>query len=183
MRIDNAQLLTLLPRFMRDDRVARALSAAVQPTLGHLAQSIRSMQLYTNPALPEPVLDELAWQRNVLWYDSDAEIDIKRALIQSAPETYQMMGTRGAIERAVADYFGDAAVQEWWEYGGDPYHFRVYTSSEAAEKNGEKLKRIVGLVKRASAIMDGIYVENNGQAELFLAVAALNYEIISFEME
>lgn len=180
MRIEDAQLSRLLPRFMREDRVARALSSALKPTMGRLAASIRDMELYTNTMLPEPVLDELAWQRNVLWYDPAADLEIKRALIRSAIDICRAMGTKRAIERAITDYFGDAQVEEWFEYEGEPYHFRIYTTNpDAVIQNGAKLRWIVDIVKRASAVLDGIYVISSGTAPVFVGGLFQVYEHIS----
>lgn len=184
MRVNDANPLKLLPRFMRDERVARALFAAIQPTLKRLTKSADAMKLYDYDQMSEKLLDELAWQRNVLWYDYASDISIKRAVIKSAPEIYRILGTKQAIIQAVADYFGDAIVQEMWEYGGEPFHFRIYTSNpDAVEKNGAKLRAIVELVKRASAIMDGIYVGSSLTARTYIAVVAQNHKVITFGME
>ncbi|MGJ4851433.1 phage tail protein I [Bacillota bacterium Meth-B3] len=184
MNLDAADVLRLLPRFMRNDRTAAALCAAIKPTLDKLTGAIRAMHLFQVDGLPERMLDELAKQRNVLWYDYSADVGVKKALIESAYNVHRAIGTRSAIERVVADYFGDATVQEWWEYGGEPFHFRIYTSNSAAvAENGAKLKRIVELVKRASAVMDGIYVETSGTVQLYTAIAVQTYQVLQFRME
>lgn len=184
MDLDAVDVLRMLPRFMRDDRTATALCAAIKPTLDKLSSAIHAMHLFQTGSLPERLLDVLAKQRNVLWYDQSADVGVKRALIESAYEVHRAIGTRSAIERVVADYFGDATVEEWWEYGGEPFHFRIYTSNSAAvAENGEKLKRIVELVKRASAVMDGIFVETSGTVQLYTAIAVQTYQVLHFRME
>lgn len=49
----------------------------------------------------------------------------KRLLIRSALLNYSRLGTRAALEDAVGIIHGGTTVQENWEYGGLPYHFRV----------------------------------------------------------
>lgn len=49
----------------------------------------------------------------------------KRLLIRSALLNYSRMGTKAALEDAVGIIHGGTSVQENWEYGGQPYFFRV----------------------------------------------------------
>ena len=46
-------------------------------------------------------------------------------LIRSALLNYARLGTKAAVEDAVGIIHGGTTVQESWEYGGQPYYFRV----------------------------------------------------------
>ena len=160
MRLNDVNLLQLLPRFMRGDPVAVALCAALRPGLDRAADGVARMQLRDYANLPEDVLDELAWQMNVTWYDPDADLTAKRAIIANAMEVYQTIGAPWAVEQVARDYFGDAEVQEWPEYGGEPYHFRVHTGSIVeGTRNAEKFRRIVEQMQNLRSLLDTVLVE------------------------
>lgn len=174
-----------LPAFLREDATGAAMTAAIQAAIDMFIRDVEEADaILTEPdRMPEWRLDEVAWENDITWYDHRASEQVKRDLVKTSQIYFGMLGTKRAIVQAVADYFGDAIVQEWWEYGGEPYHFRVYTSNpDAVAESGDKLKRIVELVKRASAIMDGIFVENSGQARLYIAAIVQRYENLTIGM-
>ena len=91
--------------------------------------------------LSEDVLDLLAWQFHVDGYDSAVDIRGKRELIQRSIQLHRKKGTPWAVETALNSILHlPISVVEWYEYGGDPYHFRVrmdvsenpYTDEDAA---------------------------------------------------
>ena len=113
----------LVPPLAKDARcrVIAALAARVShidlsPVLVYLIDSVDASVL---PYLAEQfnVLDE-GWQYAI----TDAE---KRRLLHKAIELHRHKGTRWAVEQAL-DVLGlGCRVEEWFEYGGEPYRFRV----------------------------------------------------------
>ena len=49
----------------------------------------------------------------------------KTAGIQGYWYVHRHMGTKAAVERAISAIYPHTQVLEWWEYGGEPYHFRL----------------------------------------------------------
>ena len=117
-------------------------------------------------------LDALAWELNILWYDVGANIDTKRDVIKNSDLVYRRLGTKWAVESVIKSYFGDGYITEWFEYGGQPGRFRVYTAnpSVSEERYGEFLN-LLEKIKRASAKFDGLYITLTGQMPLYAGMA------------
>ena len=55
------------------------------------------------------------------------EIYIKRNIIKTSVTLHRQKGTIGALKKALSAFnFIDIKIEEWFEYGSNPYHFKVY---------------------------------------------------------
>lgn len=81
--------------------------------------------------LPDSILNELAYQFHVDFYREYFDHDTKVKLIESSITTHKIKGTPYAVEKICTDIFKSAKVVENWEYGGEPYHFKVSFIKEA----------------------------------------------------
>lgn len=52
-------------------------------------------------------------------------VDAKRDLIKTNFYVHRHLGTKGAVKAALSALFPGSLVEEWFEYGGKPYFFRV----------------------------------------------------------
>lgn len=78
--------------------------------------------------LPEDVLDLLGWQLHVDNYNAAVDIQAKRELIANSLILHRRKGTPWAVVFALDTALrltSSAELSEWFEYGGDPYFFRV----------------------------------------------------------
>jgi len=72
------------------------------------------------------LLPWLAWAVSVDEWDSSWPEAIKRQVIADSLALHRHDGTRWALERAlIMTGFPQAKLTEWFEYGGDPFYFRV----------------------------------------------------------
>lgn len=81
--------------------------------------------------LPDSILNELAYQFHVDFYREYFDHDTKVKLIESSIATHKIKATPYAVEKVCTDIFKSAKVVENWEYGGEPYHFKVSFIKEA----------------------------------------------------
>ena len=173
MKLTDIEFIKLLPQFMRDDKANQGLAAAIDEIVPQLAQSLALLSTWDHiDELGEAELDELAWELNILWYDTGATIAVKRELIKNSDKVYQRLGTKWAVENVISTYFGEGHVEEWFEYGGEPGHFRVASPNPTI--NNERLNEFLNLlnkVKRASAKLDGIVITLTGQMSTYAGVA------------
>ena len=173
MKLSTLEFIRLLPAFMRDDAAVRGLSAGLDEIIPGLAQSLSRLTTWDRiDELSEDELDDLAWELNILWYDKAAGIDAKREIIKSSDEVYRHLGTKWAVENVINSYFGEGYLKEWFEYNGEPGHFRVYSTNPTL--TNEKLIEFLNLlqkVKRASSQLDGIFITLTGQMILSAGVA------------
>jgi phage tail P2-like protein len=73
---------------------------------------------------PEPLLPWLAWALSVDDWDNQWPESVRRQAIMDSIPHHKKKGTRIALDTAVAPYQSVFVFQEWWEYGGQAYHFR-----------------------------------------------------------
>lgn len=119
-------LLRTLPAVLRDGKEMQALATAIVDTLSARVTEIDALKIYTRiDELPEDLLDILAYDFKVDWYGYDYGITAKRAQIKNSINIHRRLGTAGAVEKALGDIYPGTEVQEWFDYGGAPYCFRV----------------------------------------------------------
>ena len=93
---------------------------------------------------PAPYLPALAYERRVGVWDPLWSDDIKRAVLDAAPEVHRHCGTVYAVETALAALQVDATVTEWWDVApgvslGTPYTFHVKAYARARLYDGPLL--------------------------------------------
>ncbi len=161
MTLTDLEFIRLLPQFMRDDLAVQGLSHGIDAIIPGLAESLKKLSTWDQiDNLSEAELDEMAWELNILWYELDAGIEVKRDLIRNSDKVYQHLGTKWAVENVIKSYFGNGYIKEWFEYGGEAGRFRVHSSNPAI--TGKKLTSFLNLlrkVKRASAKLEAVQID------------------------
>ena len=119
-------LLSALPEVLRNDESMYALAVAAAEVLASRAVEMDGLRIYPRiDDLPEALLDILAYDFKVDWYDCNYPLKTKRALVKSSFHVHRHMGTRGSVIDALSSIYPGSTIEEWFEYGGDPYHFRI----------------------------------------------------------
>lgn len=183
MRLGNLDFKALLPTWMRGDVADLALSNGVDETMWATAPQIAVLTVWDMVyQLPEPFLDELAWALDIRWYDSGASIGTKQDLVLNSDRVHQRLGTVASVESVVASYFGDGEVIEWFDYGGSPHRFKVFTTDPTSvNQNLDKFLDMLSKVKRLSSKFDGILIGLVGDAEAKTGLAAKITEYTDFD--
>lgn len=138
-------ILRILPPVLKKDDGFAALGKIIAEQLAKNRELTDKALIY--PAidkLDEPVLDALAYDLNVPWYDYEGGLESKRSTIRECLQIHQYKGTKYAVRAALEGVYENVRVREWFEYGGEPYHFKVtiYDSGGDAEKRGRVLAKI-----------------------------------------
>lgn len=112
-------------------------------------------------SLNEQLIDYLAVQMHVDEYDDTADLDIKRQQVKQSFLLHRLKGTKYAVQKAVSTVYQSAKVEEWPEYSGEPYHFRVtgITAPMNETKTINKLVRLINAYKNTRSWLD--YVQFN----------------------
>ena len=106
----------------------------------------------------EEALDLMATELRTQYYDTSYSIDVKRRLIQNTMRWYQIAGTKAAVEELAQTIFGNCTVEEWFEYGGKPYHFRVITNALAEADNVEQFTTLLRSIKNVRSQLDSVSI-------------------------
>ena len=124
--ITRENLLWTLPYALQQDKDKLALAQVIADELTALYRDNRLLALYTRiDELDEALLDILAKDFSVGWYLYDGTVEAKRAQIKSCFYVHRRLGTKSAMVTALSDLCPGSDVDEWFDYGGEPYHFRV----------------------------------------------------------
>lgn len=173
MTISNLEFIRLLPAFMRKDGAVIGLSKAMDALMPPIADAAKKLSRWDRiDTMNDAELDEMSYELNILWYDNTATTAAKREVVKNSDRVYKRLGTQWAVENVIEAYFGDGYVMNWYEYGGEAGHFRVYSSNPSI--NAEKLTEFLDIldkVKRKSAILDGIYINLDMDLSLYAGTA------------
>ena len=160
MKLSELRFIEIVPQFMQQDPAVQGLAAGVDSIIREAAPIIENITTWSRvDHLPESELDALASEMNLLWYDRNASVDVKRQIVKDGYATWQKLGSKWAVENFARTYLGECHVEEWFEYDGDPGHFRIITAAEITSEQQSNFYSLMRHVARASAKFDGFIVE------------------------
>lgn len=164
--VHSLSLLDILPdNLLADKQVAAAAQALDAELQAVTAATIEALHLPRLDELPETVIDLLAWQWHVDFYEPGMDIKAKRAMVRQSIDWHRRKGTPSAVEEVAAAVFGKAKISEWFEYGGEPYKFRIDLDAQGV--SDEKIKSIIRLIESAKntrSALDGIHITQKLEA-------------------
>ena len=114
-------------------------------------EAAERLKIYTDiDRADEAVLDILAVQFRVDWYDTSYPIETKRRIIKTALEVRRYCGTEWAVQKALSSIYPNVKISEWYDYGGRPGYWRmnvditddgvIYYTPEEIEKKAEVME-------------------------------------------
>ena len=119
-------LVATLPAALQKDPSAVALAEAMADLLARRPDEIEQLRIYpVIDRLDEQLLDILAYDFKVDWWDADYSLEEKRRTLKDSWRVHKVLGTKAAVETALRAIYPKAQVQEWFEYGGEPYRFKL----------------------------------------------------------
>lgn len=173
--VNNLKLYDILPSSLSADKTVSDIIKAIDGIFGGIDAEVRKIRLYENlDEQPAEVLDLLAWQFHVDFYDYDYSNEVKRELIRQSIAWHRRKGTPVAVEEMVSTIYSSAEVVEWWDYGGTPFHFKVNIYGEEITDPAKlnNLRDSVFAVKNARSIFDGFefYAKKESIAPFYVAL-------------
>lgn len=150
-----------LPETLKRDPKMKALAAAVAEQMLGVSAEIDNVLIYSRiDELPEELIDILAFDMHVDWYDYSYTLDVKRSILKNSVKVHKKMGTKYAVETAMRNVYKHAGISEWFEYGGKPYHFKIdvdISREGMTENTGSEIAEKVNFYKNLRSHCDGIY--------------------------
>lgn len=157
--LENVKLIDTLPPNLAADESIQNLCPVIDAKLQEISNQINVILLWQNmDLLPEAIVDELAWQFHVDFYDYNATKSKKINLVKKAIPWHKIKGTPAAVEAVCTEVFKSAQVIENWEYGGEPYRFQVgkITESISSQTIIDSLVRTINQTKNTRSWLDGL---------------------------
>lgn len=184
IKLSDFDLLVFQTAYMKSDATTKALCVALNDQYKVVVENIEKTLIYPIlDNLPEEVIDELAWQFHVDWYDMQAPIETKIELVKTSRLVHSRLGTVYAVEEVAKAYMGDATIEEWFNYGGEPYYFNVLTSNPSL--TGEVLKKMIDIINKVKNVrswLDKIIVDLSVSSNIYIGAVIQIGEFIDLEV-
>lgn len=159
--ITEVDFIRSLPPPLKDDGKMLVLAKVIAEELQNTIRMSKANVIYARiNELPEKMLDILAYDLHVDWYDDRYTLEEKRRIIKESVKVHRYKGTKYAVETAVSGLYPDSLVSEWFEYGGEAYGFRVYINIGIGEvvtvRKQEDLAQKIECYKNLRSHLDAI---------------------------
>ena len=142
--ITKENMLFTLPLALRGDISTEALATATAEKLADRLAELDRLRIISNiDNLEEALLAILARDFKVDWYDPDYSLEEKRRTVKSSWRVHKTLGTKAAVETAIRAIYPLTTVEEWFEYGGEPYHFRLNIDITSDSGDRARQKRVL----------------------------------------
>ncbi len=175
--IHDGQITDLLSNSLRYNPETIAIAYAVlQEKRRILDLAERTRLMAAVDTLEERTLDYLAVELRTPAYRDSFPLETKRELIKGTLPFYAKLGTPAAVDWVIQSIFENGGIKEWFEYGGEPHHFRVaidVTGKTIDPAEIEEMRLMIYAVKRLTSWLDEMsYVlEASGPAVIRLGGA------------
>ncbi len=158
--IYNIGLAELMPPGMTEDPKIRAECAALDAAHNLVIQAIQSVFILTEADRQnDSVTDMLALQQHVDYYNQALPLETRRKLVKNSGHIHRIKGTPAAVEEVARIVFGSATVQEWFDYGGKPFCFRVLINEfPNSDKQMEEVRRAIVSAQNARSHLDDVII-------------------------
>ena len=164
----DGQITDILPRNLMQEPAAQAFSAAVREGTRLLYKYMQVCYIYCSiETAPEPVIDLLAKELRTQYYSDAMELDVKRGLVRNTLIWYMTSGTPAAVEELVSIVFGEGEVSEWFEYGGQPYWFKIKTNAVLTEDMNTFFSDMIRRVKNTRSHIEAIEIHRTIEQTIY----------------
>jgi len=164
------KIVDLLPSSLQSDSQVIAAATALDAELTAVTAAIEECLLLPRlDGLAEDVVDLLAWQWHVEGYSELLTIIQKRSLILQSIAWHRRKGTPGLVQDLVSAIYSSGVVTEWFDYGGEPYHFRVQTTGViSSEAIYTQLRAAISAAKNVRSWLDGVYIVREWTGAMYM---------------
>lgn len=156
IKLYDSQLTDILPDSLKNDPGLQAISYALQKQNQKILTYLKAVKaIMTIDTLSKDVVDLMAAEYKTQYYSADLDLAIKRKLVKNTVLWHMKAGTTGCVEELVNTIFGYGNVEEWFDYEGEPYHFKTTVDTILDQHQLVQFAQIIKKAKNARSIMDG----------------------------
>lgn len=159
MKIDKTDMIRLMPAWMGDDEADRSLASSMDQLFSAIGKRVKTPRVWDQlEQMTDEELDETAWELGIDWYNSSWDRIQKIATIKVAGTVIKKRGTKWAVEQLVQAAFGYGKISEWFEYGGEPFYFKIVTSALLTQDGMKTFLGMIGKVKNVRSHLEKIEI-------------------------
>lgn len=170
INLRDGEIIDLLPEPLKNDPDVVAISYALKWAIGVILEKSATTRMYADvDHMPEYMLDYMAIESNLAYYDESFDIELKRELVRNAYISYMTAGTKASTEDIIKAIFGGGEIVEWYEEQenpGEPGTFDVKTEARMTDKLYEQLTQAISRTKNCSSHMRYVSIMRELHSEL-----------------
>ena len=118
-----------LPGALKQDPKIKAIAEAVTKEALTVSGEIENVLIYSRiDELPEALIDILAYDMHVDWYDYSFPLKVKRDILKSSVKVHKKMGTKYAVEKHWAHCTRKAKLKNGISTKGNHITFTLYAT-------------------------------------------------------
>ncbi len=175
-------LTKLLPYSLQNDPFTVALTEAFEIQITQLYEEFRAISnLYLLKDAPSLLVDFLAFEKHVDFYEG-LSLEEKKNVVRNALHVHRKKGTKFALLRVFELLNLQGHIEEWFEYGGDPYFFkaRIDVSDKGVDDTTIRLlERLIKTYKNNRSWLEVLdIILTSKQNKVFIGTATLTGEEI-----
>lgn len=171
INLKDGQISQILPEYISGWAGVQALSFALYRAVEKLMGYCGNIGVFAVIDMaPDYVLDMLALDLNTQHYDNSLQIQSKRELIKNTMVWYRGAGTPEAVEKLINAVFGDGRVEEWFQYGGKPYMFRILTNADSRPEAIEEFEKLIRKVKNMRSHIESVIFCRKQETTVYVAI-------------
>ena len=164
----DGEIKDILPSNLMEDPAAQAFSYALREGTRLLNRFTQLCYVYCSiDTAPNDVVDLLAKELRTQYYSDALELDVKRGLVRNTLIWYMTAGTPAAVEELVGIVFGEGEVSEWFEYGGEPYWFKIKTNAILTEDMNTFFSDMIRRVKNTRSHIEAIEIHRTIEQTIY----------------
>mgnify|MGYP002868799445 CR=1 FL=1 len=171
-------LKDITPQNLLKDKTIQGLIYALDPELQEITAKTETPALFAGiEALSDDILALLAWQFHADFFDLCITHELKVNAVKNALKVHMKKGTVQGIKDALNIMDIEAEFIPWWEFGGDPYTFKLDAVIAGEAYRGawqghlvQNITRVINETKAARSYMSELNININEQENIPLYV-------------
>lgn len=159
MNIYDIDLTKLVSHSLLEDEKMKQICEVVNTELQQMMTTTEwAKASYDIDNASEAVLQHIAWQLNSELFFLGATLEEKRRLVKEAIKLHRYKGTKYAVEHSIQMIVPTAKVEEWFEYDGNPYHFRVLNVERRTLREVLTIISLINIMKSLRSWIDNNFI-------------------------
>ena len=145
-----------LPQSLDKENV-QEVAKVVDDTLLSFDKTIAEVLIY--PAidmLGSELINTLAIQMHCDFYDDTLPLAVRRNLVKNSIAWHRIKGTPAAVEQMIQTVYQTGVVEEWFDYGGEPFFFKVNLGD--SQITTQKIKNLIKMINVSKNVRSWIEV-------------------------
>ncbi|WP_457635769.1 phage tail protein I [Persephonella sp.] len=152
----------LLPDILRKDERLKAFAELERKSFQQLSAKVPYLLVYKLESLSNSELEDLAWQFDISQTEWELATDRKQKeeLIKNNILLKAKRGTPWAIKRILDLLDLQGQINEWFEYGGQPYRFKVDINLKYQGLEQDTYNKLLNLINEYKNVRSHLEVLN-----------------------